>query len=130
MMRNQFEEALHYFKTEILDKAIAALNQTKAAHTKNETQAKRIHVQLADQLTHCTVLMDSCPGIIETVEKARFIVHNTPLGTRPSGQKILLAAITALESVTDTEPQIKRPLKILKPLVYQYLGMENPEAEL
>ena len=127
IMRNQFEEALHYFKTEIVEKAVNALNQKKTAEAIEINNQKRTHVQLADKLTHMTKLVDSCPGIIETIEKARFIVHNAPLGTRPAGQKILLKAITALESIAEQEPQIKRPLKTLKPLVYEYLGIDNHE---
>jgi len=127
-MQDQFDEIINYFKSVILDNGVNALNRKKDQQAE-ASATKRVHVALADKLTQVTRLVDSCPGVIETVEKARFIVNNAPLGTRPAGKKILLKAVAALESVADKEPQIARPLKLLKPLVYEYLGMDNPSEK-
>ena len=78
-------------------------------------------MQLVDQLTKIVQIIDTQPSVQQTCEKAKFIVANAPLGTVAAGKQVLISAIEQLEMVEEKEPQIRMPLRRLKPLAQAYM---------
>lgn len=119
-MPNQFDEITEILKRFFGDTSRPFFGGKKKIDVDPQ---KRVHVQLIAELTKIIRIIDTQPSVMRSCEEAKSTVAKAPLGTLAVGKKSLEQAIEDLESVQEQEPQIRAPLKKLKPLVKAYTSV-------